>query len=162
VAHSHRALGWVGQHRGCLDFTLNRVLGAVKVVQPWDAPSRPRLRASRAEAPSAAPHRLVGPGAHAAGSCRRSTLSGRSRCTTRTVSRSPTRAIASPSETATGSATTPTLGRPLLQHESPGPEREANWLPAPRGPLGLTMLLYAPKAEPLDGRWAPPALQPVE
>ena len=67
MAHSHRALGWVGQHRGCLDFTLNRVLGAVKVVQPWDAPSRPRLRASRAEAPSAAPHRLVGPGAHAAG-----------------------------------------------------------------------------------------------
>jgi hypothetical protein len=49
-----------------------------------------------------------------------------------------------------------------LQHESPGPEREANWLPAPRGPLGVTMRLYAPKAAALDGRWAPPALQRVK
>ena len=48
-----------------------------------------------------------------------------------------------------------------LQHESPGPEREPNWLPAPRGPLGVTMRLYAPLPEALDGRWVPPALRRV-
>jgi hypothetical protein len=46
-----------------------------------------------------------------------------------------------------------------LQHESPGPEREPNWLPAPRGPLGVTMRLYAPAREALDGRWTPPAIR---
>jgi hypothetical protein len=44
----------------------------------------------------------------------------------------------------------------LVQHTNPGPERESNWLPAPRGPLGITMRLYAPRAEALSGGWAPP------
>jgi hypothetical protein len=49
-----------------------------------------------------------------------------------------------------------------IQHESPGPERESNWLPAPpNGSLGLTMRLYAPKPEALDGRWNPPAIRRV-
>lgn len=43
-----------------------------------------------------------------------------------------------------------------LQHDSPGPGREANWLPAPRGPLGITMRLYSPQAPALNGTWAPP------
>jgi hypothetical protein len=46
-----------------------------------------------------------------------------------------------------------------LQHTNPGVERESNWLPAPLGPLGVTMRLYAPKAEVLDGRWHPPVVQ---
>lgn len=45
-----------------------------------------------------------------------------------------------------------------LQHESPGPEREANWLPVPAGPFWVTMRLYWPKAEALDGRWKQPAI----
>ncbi len=48
-----------------------------------------------------------------------------------------------------------------LQHDNPGPERESNWLPAPRGPIGVTMRLYAPRPEVLDGTWNPPAVRPV-
>ena len=46
-----------------------------------------------------------------------------------------------------------------LQHENPGPDRVANWLPAPRGPLGVTMRLYAPRPAALDRSWHPPAVE---
>ena len=42
-----------------------------------------------------------------------------------------------------------------FQHESPGNEKEANWLPAPRT-FNLTMRLYAPKTDALTGKWNPP------
>ncbi|BFV60971.1 DUF1254 domain-containing protein [Kitasatospora sp. CMC57] len=45
----------------------------------------------------------------------------------------------------------------ISQH-NPGPDRESNWLPAPSGPLGITMRLYAPKPDVLDGTWNPPAV----
>jgi hypothetical protein len=48
-----------------------------------------------------------------------------------------------------------------LQHDSPGPDKESNWLPAPHGPLGVTMRLYAPKPPVLDGRWVPPPTKRV-
>ena len=32
-----------------------------------------------------------------------------------------------------------------FQNDSPGKDKEANWLPAPKGPFNLTMRLYAPK-----------------
>ena len=43
-----------------------------------------------------------------------------------------------------------------FQNESPGKDKEANWLPAPKGAFNLTMRLYAPKSEALTGRWNPP------
>jgi hypothetical protein len=43
-----------------------------------------------------------------------------------------------------------------FQNESPGADKEANWLPAPKGPFNLTMRLYAPKSEALTGKWNPP------
>ena len=43
-----------------------------------------------------------------------------------------------------------------FQNESPGADKEANWLPAPKGPFNLTMRLYAPKSEALTGKWSPP------
>lgn len=48
-----------------------------------------------------------------------------------------------------------------LQHENPGSGKEANWLPAPEGPLGVTMRPYAPRLPVLDGSWTPPAVQRV-
>jgi len=46
-----------------------------------------------------------------------------------------------------------------IGHESPGSDREPNWLPAPQRPLGVTMRLYGPRPEILDGRWDPPPLE---
>jgi hypothetical protein len=43
-----------------------------------------------------------------------------------------------------------------FQNESPGKDKESNWLPAPKGPFNLCMRLYAPKSEVLTGRWNPP------
>jgi hypothetical protein len=45
-----------------------------------------------------------------------------------------------------------------IQHDSPGKDQEANWLPAPAGPFMLAMRLYWPKPEALDGTWKQPLL----
>jgi len=45
-----------------------------------------------------------------------------------------------------------------LQNQSPGPEKEANWLPAPPGPFTAVLRLYWPKPDALDGAWQPPKL----
>ena len=49
-----------------------------------------------------------------------------------------------------------------FQNESPGANKEANWLPAPKGPFNLTMRLYAPKSEALTGKWNPPPITKIE
>lgn len=47
-----------------------------------------------------------------------------------------------------------------IQHESPGEDREPNWLPAPRGPFFMVLREYWPKPEALDGSWnAPPVVR---
>ncbi len=50
-----------------------------------------------------------------------------------------------------------------LQHVSPGADKESNWLPSPgEGILAVTMRLYAPKSEIVDGSWLPPAIKRAE
>jgi hypothetical protein len=51
-----------------------------------------------------------------------------------------------------------------VQKDSPGKDEEANWLPAPDGPIYMVMRLYWPKPEPPSilppgsGTWKPPAI----
>jgi hypothetical protein len=42
-----------------------------------------------------------------------------------------------------------------FQNESPGKDKEANWLPARKGAFNLNMRLYGPKSEALTGTWNP-------
>jgi len=51
-----------------------------------------------------------------------------------------------------------------IQPESPGKGKESNWLPSPAkgAPIGVTMRLYSPKPQALDGRWVPPAISKVD
>jgi hypothetical protein len=49
-----------------------------------------------------------------------------------------------------------------IQRESPGRDRESNWLPTPkRGEFSLTMRLYWPEPAALNGTWAPPIVKCV-
>jgi hypothetical protein len=49
-----------------------------------------------------------------------------------------------------------------IQNESPGADKEANWLPAPKGPFIVFMRLYWPKPEALDGTWKQPPMRRVQ
>jgi hypothetical protein len=42
-----------------------------------------------------------------------------------------------------------------IQKDSPGKDKEANWLPAPDGPLYMVMRLYGPEPDALEGKWMP-------
>ena len=46
-----------------------------------------------------------------------------------------------------------------MQKDSPGADKESNWLPAPNGPIYVVMRIYWPKETALDGSWKPPAVQ---
>jgi hypothetical protein len=50
----------------------------------------------------------------------------------------------------------------IIQHDSPGQEKESNWLPAPRGPFKLVMRLYLPEPEVLEHTWKQPPLERVK
>ncbi len=43
-----------------------------------------------------------------------------------------------------------------VQNQTPGADKEANWLPAPDGPFQMIMRLYWPKEEALNGSWKAP------
>lgn len=49
-----------------------------------------------------------------------------------------------------------------FQNESPGKDKEGNWLPAPDGKFVLALRIYWPKSEVLDGTWAPPVLNKIK
>jgi hypothetical protein len=52
-----------------------------------------------------------------------------------------------------------------IQKDAPSPDKKANWLPAPNGPIYLVMRLYWPKTEPPsilppgEGTWKPPVIE---
>lgn len=51
-----------------------------------------------------------------------------------------------------------------IQNESPGADRESNWLPAPEGKFQLMLRLYWPTETPpsiIDGTWSPPPAKKV-
>ena len=49
-----------------------------------------------------------------------------------------------------------------IQHESPGKDEEANWLPAPNGPFMMVVRVYWPGPAALDGTWKQPPLERVK
>ena len=55
-----------------------------------------------------------------------------------------------------------------IQKDSPGADKESNWLPAPNDPIYLVMRLYWPKTEPPsilppgEGTWKPPGIVKVK
>ena len=48
-----------------------------------------------------------------------------------------------------------------IQNETPDVDKEANWLPVPKGPFFAVMRLYWPKPAALNGRWKTPPLQKI-
>lgn len=50
-----------------------------------------------------------------------------------------------------------------IQRDSPGADRESNWLPAPKeGGLSMNLRLYWPKLSALDGTWAPAPVKRID
>ena len=46
-----------------------------------------------------------------------------------------------------------------IQHDNPGKDKEANWLPAPKDNFNVTLRVYSPKQEMSERRWVPPPIQ---
>ena len=45
-----------------------------------------------------------------------------------------------------------------VQRNSPGPDKEANWLPAPEGPFFLVLRTYLPGEDIVNQTWQPPRI----
>jgi len=48
-----------------------------------------------------------------------------------------------------------------IQHDSPGKDKESNWLPAPNGTFFTALRLYWPMLEAINGQWTQPSLRRV-
>ena len=48
-----------------------------------------------------------------------------------------------------------------IQNQTPGKDKESNWLPCPTGSFNLLMRMYWPKEEMLKGEWTPPAVKKI-
>lgn len=48
-----------------------------------------------------------------------------------------------------------------IQHNSPGVDKESNWLPSPNAPFWMALRIYWPKEAALDGSWQKPPLNAV-
>ncbi|SPQ01045.1 conserved exported hypothetical protein [Candidatus Sulfobium mesophilum] len=48
-----------------------------------------------------------------------------------------------------------------IQHDSPGKDKESNWLPAPNGSFMVILRMYWPKEEALAGGWKQPPMKRV-
>ena len=48
-----------------------------------------------------------------------------------------------------------------FQVDSPGKQKEANWLPVGKAPFTLLMRLYSPRDEIIEGEWTPPLVKQV-
>ena len=48
-----------------------------------------------------------------------------------------------------------------MQHESPGPDKESNWLPAPEGDFRPILRMYQPRPKALDGTYVLPPVRRV-
>jgi hypothetical protein len=46
-----------------------------------------------------------------------------------------------------------------ISAESPGKDKESNWLPAPSGPFFIAFRMYSPKKEAIEGTWKQPPLE---
>lgn len=49
-----------------------------------------------------------------------------------------------------------------IQHESPGKDKESNWLPAPKGDFILMFRFYWPEAAIINGKWSPPPVVKIK
>lgn len=49
-----------------------------------------------------------------------------------------------------------------VQHDSPGKDKEPNWLPSPDGPFYAVLRLYWPNPQALDDTWKQPPLETLK
>ena len=49
-----------------------------------------------------------------------------------------------------------------VSKESPGADKESNWLPAPDGPFYCALRIYIPRPEAFNGQWKLPKLMPAK